>query len=123
MPKTKVIIYQNEDGSVPLLEWLKKQPQKAQDKCTAMIELLAAGGHELRRPYADYINKGIYELRPTVKRIHYRILYCFVGKNIVLLTQGLVKTDKIPRGEIKRAIEHRDKFIQDPSLHSCEMKD
>ena len=58
MPKTKVIIYQNEDGSVPLLEWLKKQPQKAQDKCTAMIELLTAGGHELRRPYADYIDKG-----------------------------------------------------------------
>jgi len=123
MPKTKVLIYQDEDGSVPLIEWLKKQSQKVQDKCTAMIELLAASGHELRRPYADYIDKGIYELRPTVKRVHYRILYCFVGKNIVLFTHGLVKTDKIPRGEIKRAIEYRDKFIQDPSLRSYEMKD
>ena len=123
MPKTKVVIYQNEDGPVPLIEWLKKQSQKVQDKCTAMIELLAASGHELRCPYTDYIDKGIYELRPTVKRVHYRILYCFVGKNIVLLTHGLVKTDKIPRGEIKRAIEYRDKFIQDPLLHSYEMKD
>jgi hypothetical protein len=41
----------------------------------------------------------------------------------VLLTHGLVKTDKIPRGEIKRAIEYRDKFIQDPSLASLQMKD
>ena len=123
MPRTKVFIYQNVDGSVPLIKWLKKQSQKVQDKCIAMIDLLAVSGHELRRPYADYIDKGIYELRPTVKRVHYRILYCFVGKNIVLLTHGLVKTDRIPRVEIKRAVEYRDKFVQHPSLHSYEMKD
>jgi len=123
MPKTKVIVYQDKDSSVPLIKWLKKQPQKVQDKCAAMIELLTASGHELRRPYADYIDNGIYELRPTVKRVQYRILYCFVGKNVVLLTHGLVKTDKIPRAEIKRAIEYRNRFIQDPSLHGYEMKD
>lgn len=123
MPKTDIIIYQNEDGSVPLVKWLKKQPQKVQDKCIAMIDMLAADGYKLRRPYADYIDNGIYELRPTVKRVQYRILYCFVGKNVVLLTDGLVKTDKIPRVEIKRAIEYRNRFIQDPSLHGYEMKD
>ena len=88
-----------------------------------MIELLAANGHELRRPYADYVDKGIYELRPTVKHVQYRILYCFVGKSIVLLTHGLIKTDKIPVGEIKRAIGYRNKFIQNPLLHSYKMKD
>jgi len=123
MPKTNIVIYQKADGSVPLIKWLRKQSQHVQDKCTAMIELLTTEGHELRRPYADYIDKGIYELRPAVKRVQYRILYCFVGKNVVLLTHGLVKTDKIPKAEIKRAIEFRDKFIEDPSLHSYEMKD
>ena len=123
MPKTKVIIYQNEDGSVPLIKWLSKQSEKVQDKCIVLIELLAANGHELRRPYADYVDKGIYELRPIVKRVQYRILYCFVGKNIVLLTHGLVKTDKIPIGEIKSAIKYRDKFAQNSSEHSCEMED
>jgi len=123
MPKTKVIVYQDKDSSVPLIKWLKKQPQKVQDKCAVMIELLAASGHELRRPYADYIDNGIYELRPTVKRVQYRILYCFVGENIVLLTHGLIKTDKIPTSEIKKAIEYRDKFVRDPSLHSYKMKD
>ncbi len=123
MPKTDIIIYQNKDGSAPLLKWLKKQPQKVQNKCIAMIELLKANGHELRRPYADYIDKGIYELRPIVKRVQYRILYCFVGENIVLLTHGLIKTDKIHPGQIKRAIEYRDKFVQNRSLHSYEMKD
>ena len=123
MPKTDIIIYQNEDGSVPLVKWLKKQPQKVQDKCIAMINMLAADGYELRRPYADYIDKGIYEIRPIVKQVQYRILYCFVGENVVLLTHGLIKTDKIPTSEIKKAIEYRDKFVQEPSLHSYEMKD
>ncbi len=123
MPKTDIVIYQDKDGSVPLVKWLKKQPQKVQDKCIAMIDMLAADGYKLRRPYADYLDKGIYELRPTVKRAQYRILYCFIGKNVVLLTHGLVKTDKIPRAEIKRAIEYRNRFIQDPSLHGYEMKD
>ena len=123
MPKTKIVIFQSENGSVPLIKWLKKRTQKVQDKCTTLIELLAANGYDLRRPYADYIDSGIYELRPTVKHVQYRILYCFVGKNIVLLTHGLIKSDKIPRGEIKRAIEYRNKFIQDTPLHSYEMKD
>jgi len=123
MPETKLLIYKNEDGSVPLIKWLKKQPQKVQDKCIAMIELLAASGYELRRPYSDYLDDGIYELRPTVKHVHYRILYCFVGKNVVLLTHGLVKIDKVPKSEVKRAVEFRNKFIKNPLLHSYEMKD
>jgi len=123
MPRTKVLIYRNEDGSVPLINWLKKQPQRVQDRCTAMIELLAASGYELRRPYTDYLDNGIYELRPTVRHVHYRILYCFVGKDVVLLTHGLVKIEKIPKSEIKRASEFRDKFIQNPLLHGYEMKD
>jgi hypothetical protein len=123
MPKTKVFIYRNEEGSVPVIEWLKKQPQKVQDRCTAMIELLAASGYELRRPYADYLDNGIYELRPTVGRVHYRILYSFAGKNVVLVTHGLVKVDRVPKSEIIRASEFRDRFIKNPLLHSYETED
>jgi len=41
----------------------------------------------------------------------------------ICVSKELVKTDKIPRTEIKRAIEYRNRFIQDPSLHGYEMKD
>ncbi len=123
MPKTKIIIYQDEDGSVPLIKWLREQSPKVQDKCTAMIELLAANGNELKRPHADYVDGGIYELRPTVRRVHYRILYCFIGKNIVLLTHGFVKTGKIPRAQIRKALEYKDRYVKDSRLHRYEMKD
>jgi len=79
MPKTKVILYQEEDGSVPVIEWLDKLPQRAQIKCLARIERLAEEGHALRRPEADYLRDGIYELRIGLQGIHYRILYFFTS--------------------------------------------
>ena len=123
MPRTDIVIYKEADGSVPLIEWLKKQTPKVQDKCIALIELLASRGHELRRPYADYLDRGIYELRPTVKHVQYRVLYCFVGRNVVLLTHGLVKTREIPARQIDKAIEYREKFVDNPQRHSYVMKD
>lgn len=51
MPETTIRIYRELDGSVPLLEWLDKQPEKVQDKCTALIELLGERGYNLRRPH------------------------------------------------------------------------
>ncbi len=53
MPKTKVVFYQEDDGSVPVLEWLDTLSQKVQDKCFVKIERLAELGCELRRPEAD----------------------------------------------------------------------
>lgn len=123
MPRTDIVIYKSEDGSAPLIRWLGKQHSKVQDKCTALIELLGQTGHELRRPYADYLDQGIYELRPTVSHVQYRILYCFVGKNVVLLTHGLVKTKKIPPGQISKAIEYREKFVESPTLHTYAMEE
>ncbi len=54
MPRTEVVFFQNDDGSVPLLEWLDDQPEKAQNKCIVRIERLEEMGHELRRPEADF---------------------------------------------------------------------
>jgi hypothetical protein len=86
-----------------------------------MIELLADKGNELRRPYADYLREGIYELRPTVGRVHYRVLYCFAGQCVVLLTHGLVKEDKVPEREIAKALECEGRFSADPRKHSFEL--
>jgi hypothetical protein len=96
---------------------------KAQTRCTALIRLLADKGNELRRPYADYLQDGIYELRPTVRRVHYRLLYCFVGESVVLLTHGIVKTDKVPPKEIEKAGECRRRFAADPVKHTFELKE
>ena len=76
-------------------EWLNTLPVKAQAKCLAQVRLLRSQGHELRRPIADYLRDGIYELRPTLRGIHYRILYFFSGKNVVVISHGLSKESEV----------------------------
>ena len=63
MPKTRVVFYQEDASTVPVLDWLDALPLKALNKCRVRIERLRELGHELRRPEADYLRDGIYELR------------------------------------------------------------
>ena len=57
MPRTEVRFYKDDDGAVPVLDWLrdlKKQNRRGFAKCVVRIQRLAELGHELRRPEADF---------------------------------------------------------------------
>ncbi len=55
MPATNVVLFRDDDGSVPLRDWLDGLSAQARDRCLARILLLEEWGHELRRPHAEYI--------------------------------------------------------------------
>src|SRR5580698_5017325 len=118
MPKTRVVFYMEDDGSVPVLEWLDSLPAKALDKCTVRIERLEEIGHELRRPEADFLRNGIYELRVGLQHVNYRILYFFHGRTAAVISHGLVKEDEVPSKEIQKAIERKRRFEQNPNAHT-----
>ncbi|HEY3914582.1 MAG TPA: type II toxin-antitoxin system RelE/ParE family toxin [Verrucomicrobiae bacterium] len=120
MPKTKVIFYKEDDGSVPILEWLDSLQEKALDKCTVRIERLKEMGHELRRPEADFLRDGIYELRVGLQHVNYRILYFFYGRTATVVSHGFVKEAAVPPKEIEKAIERKRKFEKDPTAHTYE---
>ena len=86
--------------------------------CVAAIERLAAIGHELRRPLADFLRDGIYELRMRKGRVNYRILYFFHGRHLAILGHALTKEDKVPRPDIERALRRKKAFEADPLTHS-----
>lgn len=117
MPQSEVIFYQEGDA-VLVRDWLRKQPRKVQIKCLAYIAQLETSGHELRRPIADFLRDGIYELRPSYEGVNYRILYFFAGKNVVILSHGLTKKGDVPAIEIDRAIERKRRYEADPALHT-----
>ena len=50
---------------MPFLEWLDELPMQVKSKCTERIDRLGELGHELRRPEADFLRDGIYELRAS----------------------------------------------------------
>ena len=122
MPKTKVVLYQEEDGTAPLRSWLKEIPPKAALKCLGSIELLKNLGHELRRPQADLLRDGIHELRVGFQGIHYRILYFFHGNVAAVLSHGLTKERAVPPREIELAIKRRVRFLANPTKHTFEDK-
>ncbi len=109
------------DGSVPLLDWLDelaKENQQAYASCIARIRMLKELGHELRRPHADYVTDGIYELRARKGTVQYRILYFFHGQNIAVLAHGLTKEDALPRADIERATRRKALFEAAPERHT-----
>lgn len=93
---------------------------KAQDKCRLAIERLQALGHELRRPEADYLRDGIYELRVRLRSINFRILYFFHGNVAAARSHGVIKERVVPPREIDRAVRCQERFEEDPEGHTHE---
>lgn len=120
MPKTKVALYREEDGSCPFVEWFDKLPAKVQDKCYLRLERLREMGHELRRPEADFLRDGIYELRVSLGGIQHRILYFFHGARAAVISHGLVKEQAVPSREIAYAVERKKRFGANPAKHTYE---
>ena len=117
MSRCEVIFYREGD-TVLVREWLKTLPNKAQRKCLTYIAQLEMQGHQLRRPIADFLRDGIYELRPSCQNVQYRILYFFSGKGSVVLSHGITKEQAVPNAEINRAIERKRKFEANPKTHT-----
>jgi len=120
VPKIKVILYREANGSCPFVEWFDKLPEKAQDKCYLRLERLSEMGHELRRPEADFLRDGIYELRASLGGVNYRILYFFFGAVAAVVSHGIVKEKVVPPKEINYAMELKKRFEANPAIHTYE---
>ncbi len=117
MPKTKVIIYKEASGEVPLLSWMDGLPRKVVDKWTQRFEMLEDFGHDLRRPTFAPLRDKIYELRVDRQRVHYRVLCGFVDQDVVLLSHGCFKEGRVPDIEINKAIANRQNYLDNPAAH------
>jgi phage-related protein len=111
------MVFYREGETVLFERWLNTLPVRVQAKCLSQLGLLRSQGHELRRPIADVLRDGIYELRPTYQGVHYRILYFFSGKNLVVISHGITKESQVPAIEIDRALERKKKYEANPRAH------
>jgi phage-related protein len=121
MPQTEVIFYRDDDGTVPVLEWLedlRRTNRRAFAKLVVRLHRLAEMGYELRRPEADLLRDEIYELRAKLGHVQYRILYFFHGNKLAVLGHALTKKDKVPDADIDRAVRRKNAFRSDPAGHS-----
>lgn len=122
MPITQLVFYRADDARVPVLEFFRElllRSPKAYAVCLAKLRLLAAFGHQLRRPHVDYLRDGIFELRARHKTVQYRILFFYHGKDIAVLAHALTKESAIPEIDIERAIGRRISYEKAPQKHQA----
>ena len=121
MPQTMVVFFQDDDGTVPALEWLrdiKMRDRRITIKFHERILELKDLGWEMTRPSSDTLHDGIHELRVRFGNVNYRLLYGFHETSIAVLTHGLVKTDSVPEADINIAILRLKKFASDPAMYT-----
>ena len=113
MPKSRVVIYREEDGSVPFVDCLKN--------CRSMRRTKSSSGWNglgtrpwMRRPEADFLRDGIHELRATSRGVHYRVLYFFHGQVAAVVAHGVVKEQAVPDRDINLAIRRKRFFETNP---------
>ena len=118
--RLRLIFYREATGQAPFVEWFRELQDQARDKVLVRLERLASLGHALRRPEADYLRDGIYELRASTRGRHFRVLYFFHGKAAAIVSHGLVKEREVPEREINLAIRRKALFEADPATHTLE---
>jgi hypothetical protein len=97
------VFYREDDGTVPVLEWLDTLSPKAQDKCQVKIERLQELGHELRI---------------GLQGVNYRILYFFHEKVAAALAHGLLKERAVSTRDLNEALRRKHKFERAPQRHT-----
>ncbi len=107
--------YKQENGKIPVLEFLLSLNPKIRAKTFSEIELLKIHGDKLKEPYVKAIKgdkyKGIFELRVKFSSDISRIFYFTFSKNKFILLNGFIKkTDKIPQNELNKAILYKQDY-------------
>jgi len=103
----------DEKGGNPVREFIESLPDKEQAKVAAYVSELKIQGHNLRRPLADYLGDGIYELRPKDNRIFY---FFFLKDHVILVHAIRKKTSKIPKEDLALCLRRKTEVVSLKSL-------
>ena len=103
---SNIYYFVDERGKNPVKEFISSLKVKEQAKVFAYINELLQQGHNLRRPIADYLGEGIYELRPKDNRIFY---FFFLKDSAVLVHAIKKRTASIPKNDLVLCLERKKK--------------
>jgi phage-related protein len=108
-----MIFYRNNSGKCPVEDFVEGLPSEDAKEVVATIAALRELGNKARRPLADYLEDGIYELRARRFKKQFRVLYTFAGRQTILLLTGFAKkTKSVPAQRIKKAKTLRNEYFK-----------
>ena len=113
MGNFKLIVYEKENGEVPVEEFLDSVNPKMRSKIYGLLAILQEKGNELREPYSKHLDDGIFELRCKFGSDITRVLHFFYYEGKIILTNAFVKkSQKTPKEQIQIAKDRRKDFIE-----------
>lgn len=99
-----IYYFLDKDGAAPVKEFIASLTLKEKAKVYAYIRELKRQGNNLRRPMADYLRSGIYELRPKDNRI----FYFFYLRDCAVLVHAIKKrTSEIPENDLRLCLKRK----------------
>lgn len=112
MEEFEIEFFEKDDGTEPAKDFLMGLDAKMRAKMLRTIDLLATNGTDLRMPYSESLEDGIFELRAKVGSNISRVLYFFfVGKKVILTNGFIKKTQRMPAREIALAKAYRAAYL------------
>ena len=102
-----------DDGTIPVREFLNQMDQKTYARFQWSLEQLQARNVQARYPFVRHLEGKLWELREESRTNIYRIIYAFfTGRRIVLLHGFEKKTEKTPQREIETAQKRLERFVR-----------
>lgn len=113
-----IYYFVDKNGDRPVKEFIDSLTIKEQAKVYAYINELKRQGNNLRRPMADYLRDGIYELRPKNNRIFY---FFYLRENAILVHAIKKKTEKIPESDLRLCIKRKIEIEEGGHIEKIEL--
>jgi phage-related protein len=102
--RKKAIYYEDERNNRPAEEFINGFTPKTKAKVLARIEFLEERWQELKRPYVDSLEGGLYELRVIFSGSQIRVIYAYMFKDYIVLLHGIIKkTNEVPQDDMLKA--------------------
>ena len=79
-----VVFYRSAAGNEPVRDWLRSVPKGLRQvigEDIAYVEL----NWPIGKPHVDAFGKGLWEVRSTYLKVEYRVMFCVIDGQMVLL--------------------------------------
>jgi phage-related protein len=99
----RVVFYRTATGDEPVRVWLRNL-SKEDKKAIGTDILTVQKGWPVGMPVCRPLGGGLYEVRTTLRARIARVIFCFHGKDTVVLLHGFIKkSKKTPAGDLDLA--------------------
>ena len=100
----RIHLYQTSGGESPVRRFIEELSAKGQAKVGGALDYLSQQGPALRRPHAAHVRGKLWELRVSLGRNEYRLMYFFMRGQVIVVAHAFTKkTQAIPAREIETA--------------------